>query len=65
MPCANEKTFRARNAEGALQQYLFNGPRHQIGTGEGCMYFSILDDFRYEQQEISVFELASDTDSFW
>ena len=59
------RVYWARDAEHALQQYLFGHARHQAGTGEQCVDVTILDNFNYEPQEIKVFPLAAGTNKFY
>jgi hypothetical protein len=58
------RVYRAKNAEEALERYVFGPSRHVSGKGEQCIDVTLYDDFKRAVQEITVFRLAEGTDKF-
>ena len=59
------RVYQASSAEEALSEYLYGPSYHQSGRGVQCVGFIMREDWRYEMQEIEVYELAPDTDCFF
>lgn len=60
-----QRVFLAKDAEEALQQYIFEAAERSSGRGEQYISFKLYDDFNYEPQKISVIKLAKGTNHFF